>query len=234
MPRTYPANKHLPSPNAPQRTSPYMGLKILAIVAEVVLIAFAVAGSRWEPLLLGHLGVVLCLLIGIVTLEHKGINSGGMQRLALLTFAGGPIGGLTSLLGEHQVMQTRADILENWYDTIAPRATDAVTLVDKIIDGRLVRADSQLPRPFAELLQTGSMEEKQALLAYLAAAGNESVTQAALELALRSPDHRLRVQAAAVAAHTRARRRGQSAGASSPLGALVPGAEGSRFADGTI
>jgi hypothetical protein len=220
--------------DTPQRTSPYNGLKISAIVAEVILVAFAVAGSRWEPLLLGHFGVVFCLLLGVLALEQRSVNSGGMQRFALLTFAGGPIGGLTSLLGEQQSLQSRADILENWYETIAPRATDAVTLVDKIIDGRLVRPESQLPRPFAELLQTGSMEEKQALLAYLAAAGNESVTQAALEMALRSPDHRLRVQAAAVAAHTRARMRGQSMGASPLYGGLVPGPEVGRLANRTI
>ena len=49
------------------------------------------------------------------------------------------------------------------------------------------------------------MQEKQALLAYLAIEDDEKFVEVALALALRSADQRVRVQAAAVAAYTRGR-----------------------------
>jgi hypothetical protein len=111
------------------------------------------------------------------------------------------------LLGEQQIWQPKGDALDKWYNTIAPAEAPAVTLVDMIIDGRLVRQQSRLPRPYDALLSTGTMQEKQALLAYLAIEDDEKFVEVALALALRSPDQRVRVQAAAVAAHTRGRSR---------------------------
>ena len=67
------------------------------------------------------------------------------------------------------------------------------------------------------------MQEKQALLAYLAIEDDEKFVEVALALALRSPDQRVRVQAAAVAAHTRGRsRRRQLSGDNVIQAALAP------------
>lgn len=182
-------------------------LQIASITAEILLIAHALAGNGWELLATGHLAIVGLLTLTIIGLERAQVETGPLQVFTLLTFASGPIGAGAALLGEQQMWQPRGDALAKWYDTIAPAETPAVTLVDMIIDGRLVREQSRLPRPYDALLSSGTMQEKQALLAYLAIEDDEKFVEVALALALRSPDQRVRVQAAAVAAHTRARSR---------------------------
>jgi hypothetical protein len=97
----------------------------------------------------------------------------------------------------------RPDTMQDWYRTIAPPEDRTVTLVDQIIDRRLVNRRSRLPRRFDRLLATGSMAQKQAVLAYLALENDNPTLSDALRLALRSNDQRVRVQAAAVAAHVR-------------------------------
>lgn len=182
-------------------------LQIVALVGEILLVAHLLWGSDWGTVALGHLGIVVALTLVIVSLEWMRIETGPLQTFALLTFAGGPIGAAAALLGEQQIWQPKGDALDRWYNTIAPAEAPAVTLVDMIIDGRLVRQNSRLPRPYDALLSTGTMQEKQALLAYLAIEDDAKFVEVALALALRSPDQRVRVQAAAVAAHTRGRSR---------------------------
>jgi hypothetical protein len=186
---------------------PLRVLKVLVIVAEILLVANALTSHAWELLVLGHITIVAGLIMILVALEQGRAETSALQTFILLTFAGGPVGAAAALFGEQQIWRLNADTLTKWYDTIAPADAPAVTLVDQIIDGRLVRQQSRLPRPFETLLNTGTMQEKQALLAYLAIQGDEELVEAALVLALRSPDQRVRVQAAAVAAHTRARAR---------------------------
>jgi hypothetical protein len=182
-------------------------LQVMAVVGEILLVAAALTGNGWEVLALGHLGIIATLTAAVIGLERANIESGPLQTFTLLSFAGGPIGGMAALLGEQQVWQPKGDALDKWYNTIAPAQTAAVTLVDMIIDGRLVHQQSRLPRPYDALLNSGTMQEKQALLAYLAIEDDEKFVEVALALALRSSDQRVRVQAAAVAAHTKDRSR---------------------------
>jgi hypothetical protein len=182
-------------------------LEVMAIVGEILLVANCLAGNDWVAVALGHLGIVAALLFVMIVLERAQMDTGGLSTFTLLTFAGGPIGAAAALFGEQQIWQPKGDALDKWYSTIAPAEVPAVTLVDLIIDGRLVRQQSRLPRPYDALLSTGTMQEKQALLAYLAIEDDEKFVEIALALALRSPDQRVRVQAAAVAAHTRGRSR---------------------------
>jgi len=182
-------------------------LEVVTIVGEVLLVALALAGNNWGAAALGHLGVIGALTFVVVCLDRARIETGALPTFILLTFAGGPIGAAAALLGEQQIWQPKGDALTKWHNTIAPMEAQAVTLVDMIIDGRLVRQQSRLPRPYDALLSTGTMQEKQALLAYLAIEDDEKFVDVALALALRSPDQRVRVQAAAVAAHTRSRNR---------------------------
>lgn len=182
-------------------------LEVIVIVGEILMFAHGLSGGAWGAVTLGHLGIVAALVFVVVVLERAQLPTGGLSTFTLLTFAGGPIGAAAALLGEHQVWQPKGDALDKWYSTIAPAEAQAVTLVDMIIDGRLVRQQSRLPRPYDALLSTGTMQEKQALLAYLAIEDDEKFVEIALALALRSPDQRVRVQAAAVAAHTRGRSR---------------------------
>lgn len=182
-------------------------LEIAVIVGELLFVAHLLAGQGWASVAIGHLAIVGALLFVIACLEVAKIDTGPLQIFTLLTFAGGPIGGAAALLGQQAIWQPKADVLDRWYNTVAPAIEPAVTLVDMIIDGRMVREQSRLPRPYDALLNSGSMQEKQALLAYLAIEDDEKFVEVALALALRSPDQRVRVQAAAVAAHTRGRSR---------------------------
>lgn len=191
-------------------------LKIGTIIVEVLLIAHAATGNGWETLALAHLGIIASLTLLVLVLERSQIETGALQTFTLLTFAGGPIGGAAALLGEQLAWRPKADALESWYNTMAPAEAPAVTLVDLIIDGRLVQQRSRLPRPYDALLSSGTMQEKQALLAYLAIEDDEKFVEVALALALRSADQRVRVQAAAVAAYTRARARRRKMGLPGP------------------
>ncbi|MFD2648850.1 hypothetical protein ACFSX5_13755 [Devosia albogilva] len=182
-------------------------VKAAVLCCSIVLVALTLAGSDWRYLVLGHLTLVslLAALIWLLELFHR--SSAELQTFTLLFAVFGPMGGIAGLLADQKELRADRRELEQWYDVIAPRSAAAVTLVDRIRDGRLVRGEAALPRPYQALLTNGSMEEKQALLAYLAASEEPAVVHAALSQALKSPDHRLRVQAAAVAAHTRQRQR---------------------------
>ncbi|WP_332700826.1 hypothetical protein [Devosia sp.] len=215
-------NEHMtiaaPAPDSALRRAPnnvaMVLLKIGTIIAEILLIAHAATGNGWETLALGHVGIVASLVLLVLMLERVQIETGALQTFVLLTFAGGAIGGAAALIGEQLAWRPKADALERWYNMIAPAEAPAVTLVDLIIDGRLVQQRSRLPRPYDALLSTGTMQEKQALLAYLAIEDDEKFVEVALALALRSADQRVRVQAAAVAAYTRARARRRKTGVS--------------------
>ena len=202
-------NSLIPQP-APRRPGAVPAVRILqlgALIGEILLVAHLLGGAGWSVAVFAHLGIVGVLAVAILALECFRVETGPLQTFTLLTFAGGPIGAAAALLGEQQLGQANSAVLEDWYDTIAPAQAPAVTLVDMIIDGRLVRRQSRLPRPYDALLSTGTMEEKQALLAYLAIEDDQKFVEVALALALRSPDQRVRVQAAAVAAYTRGRAR---------------------------
>jgi hypothetical protein len=182
-------------------------VKIMVLVIETLLVTVTLLGYGWGLLFFGHLALLSVLLVALVLLERSGLDSSELQKFILLTFAGGPIGSAAALVGSQRRWQPATNVLETWYDTIAPPERAAVTLVDQIIDNRLIRQDSRLPQRFDGLLATGSMQEKQALLAYLAAEDDQVLVSDALKLALRSSDQRVRMQAAAVAAHARARAR---------------------------
>lgn len=182
-------------------------LKVATIVAETLLVSQALATTSWEILALSHVGIIAILTAVLTTLALAGVDSDDLPAFVLLTFAGGPVGAAAALLSDQKIWRPKTSDLQQWYDTIAPEHEPAVTLVDRILDGRLIRRQSLLPRPYDALLNSGTMQEKQALLAYLAIDDDEKFVSVALALALRSNDQRVRVQAAAVAAHTRARNR---------------------------
>lgn len=208
----------VPAPAAYSTGNPVAvrALQIATIIGEVLLSAYALAGNGWGAVALGHLGIVAALAFVVICLDRARIDTGSLQTFTLLTFTGGPIGAAAALLGDQHIWQPKADALDQWYNTIAPSEAAAVTLVDMIIDGRLINQQTRLPRPYDALLSTGTMQEKQALLAYLAIENDEKFVEVALALALRSSDQRVRVQAAAVAAHTRGRSRRRQLSSISP------------------
>ena len=178
-------------------------LSVAVLIAETVCVAVAVAHESWTALLVVHASTALVLVLTIIILDRSDIDSSQLQKVAFLTFVAGPIGAAAGILSDATLWRSRNEALAAWYQTIAPPEDGAVTLVDRIIDGRLISNESQLPRRFDKLLTHGSMAEKQAVLAYLALENGKPDVSNALRLALRSPDQRVRVQAAAVAAHVR-------------------------------
>lgn len=213
-----------PAPTGTSRDSIVQLLGAVVLIVEMGCVAVAVAERSWVIFLVPHLASTLLLLSVVVAFDRRGRDSTGVQQLALLSFVAGPFGTAATILAAGGWHRNRPSDLWSWYDTIAPPEQAAVTLVDRIIDGRLVSDRSQLPRAFEGLLLDGTPTEKRAVLAHLALE-NEDLPHV-LEIALRSPDQALRVQAAAVAAHLRdkARRRQRTA----PL----PGTPSSRLADG--
>jgi hypothetical protein len=190
-------------PRAASAATAVRALSVIVLVVETVSVALSMADRSWTIFLLAHIAAIATLLIVIVAFDRRGFDSTQIQKLAFLTFVGGPIGAAAGILSEGSLWKTEARELTAWYETIAPREDAAVTLVDQIIDDRLVSNASQLPRRFDTLLATGSAQEKRAVLAYLALESGNAEMPEALRLALRSPDQGVRVQAAAVAAHVR-------------------------------
>lgn len=178
-------------------------LSVIALVAETVAVAMAVETGNWLLMAISHIVTAEVLIATALGLERFGLDSSQMQKTALFTFAAGPIGTAAAIISDPQLWRTHPDALQDWYRTISPPEDRAVTLVDQIIDRRLVNRRSRLPRRFDTLLTSGSMAEKQAVLAHLALESDNPKVAGTLRLALRSNDQRVRVQAAAVAAHVR-------------------------------
>jgi hypothetical protein len=205
-----------------ETTLPFVQLiKVGALAAEALLVGLAWSGSSLMLVLPGHGAVLVALLTVLVLVERSGLDSSDLQRFSLLTLCGGPIGALSAFVNNYLETRLRAPNLDQWYETIAPSQRQAVTLFDRIVDDRLVRRDARLPRRFEALLTQGTMQEKQGLLAYLAADGDLAKDSDALSMALRSSDQLVRVQAAAVAAYARSRARQKEI-------VLLPGAMASR------
>jgi hypothetical protein len=183
-------------------------LTVGALALEVVLVAVVLAGAWWGYPLVAHLLIVGTLLMVIALTDASSVHSDSLQQFTLLLFLAGPLGGAAALISEQMSRNLDPRDLARWHETIAPRRVRAVTIADLIMDRRVVAPQSQLPRSYEESLANGSIEEQQALLGYLASQDDPEVVQAALKIALRSPEPRIRVQAAAVAAHFRERHRG--------------------------
>ena len=179
------------------------GLFVVLLVIEMVSVAISMGDRSWTIFLLCHAAVLALLLAAILVFDHLGLDSGELQEFAFLTFVAGPVGAAAGILSQARLWRTETRQLAAWYETIAPPEDAAVTLVDKIIDGRLVSYTSRLPRRFDKLLTSGSPQEKRAVLAYLALEPGTTDIPEPLRVALRSPDQGVRVQAAAVAAHVR-------------------------------
>lgn len=207
-------------------------LSVVVLVVETVSVALSMADRSWTIFLIAHVAAMTMLVVAIVGFDWRRLDSTQIQKFAFLTFAGGPIGAAAGILSEGSLWRTDVGALTAWYETIAPPEDAAVTLVDQIIDDRLVSDASQLPRRFDTLLATGSAQEKRAVLAYLALESGNAEMPEALRLALRSPDQGVRVQAAAVAAHVRdkARHRKESRVEASLNVPLVPGSRPSPVA----
>jgi hypothetical protein len=185
-----------------------LALQCAVLAVETVLVSFLLTSSLPIQTIIGlHAGICAFVVAIIFVAERMGHETSSLQKFVFFVAVGGAIGGAAALIGEKRFSRGDENALKVWHDTIAPPAEAAVTLVDRILDGRLVRSDSALPRRFDHLLEKGSIREQQALLAYLASDAAPTEASDILRAALRSTDQRVRVQAAAVASHARAKAR---------------------------
>jgi hypothetical protein len=95
--------------------------------------------------------------------------------------------------------------LSDWYERIAfSTETNAMSrLSDHVLTGRAIDLDLEPARPFAELIESGSVADKQSILGLIARKFHPDYLPA-LQRALVSDEPVIRVQAAAVAAKIRA------------------------------
>lgn len=179
-------------------------VQIFVLSLEIVLTVLVLVGrAQIGDALGGHLALCALLLALVVIVEHAGYESGELQKFTFLMAVAGPIGSAAALIGEQLSSGTHSATLEQWYNTIAPPPAPAITLADRILDDQLVRPTSRLPQRFDRLLAHGTMREKQAFFAHVAADTAQPAMSDLLDTALRSRDQRVRVQAAAVASFIR-------------------------------
>ena len=184
-------------------------LKVAALSTQIVIVILVLQNEL--PLTTGLvLHGILCASFILLALlaEAFGRDSSRLQTFALMTLVAGPIGTAAALLENHLRQDIQSKRLSAWHDTIAPLPQNAVTLIERIKDDRLVRADAKLPQDLDGLLKEGSIRGVQAFLARVAAEGQPD-SIALLHQALGSSDQRIRVQSAAVAAYLRDRARHQ-------------------------
>jgi len=155
-------------------------------------------------------GLLFCHALALVVLSFyvgsraaTGGNSVLPTMLWLAFAALGPIGGLVGAVfclavrfsGESDIL------LDEWYARISRstemEATDVLS--ERVAVDRVIGVDAPPTRSFADVIETGSIEERQAALGHIARHFHSDYL-GALALALKSREPVIRVQAAAVAA----------------------------------
>lgn len=94
--------------------------------------------------------------------------------------------------------------LEDWYDRLANAgsSTPSAALLDRIASGRVQRPEAPLPQNYLQVIENGTLEERQRALGLIARQFHPDYAPV-LEAALRSPEPVVRVQASAVVARVR-------------------------------
>ena len=189
----------------------------IIVDAAAVLAAACVDGLLMAAALLGHVPIpsallahallVALLFAWAVTPARKGRDR-SVRLLAVLAMAViGPLGAAGGLIAALAAPARRGTtrLLAAWYDRIAHSiAVDDVTrLCDNVAIGRTLDLLGAPPTSFIAVMERGNMADRQAALGLIAR--NFSVEYLpVLQVALRSPEPVIRVQAAAVAAHIQA------------------------------
>lgn len=153
-----------------------------------------------------HCGVVAGLVLWLFELERRGDDLKLPLILVLATLVAGPIGAVLSLLSLPLAGRRpgKAALLDAWYRRIAEAAAvdDAARVAADVATGRAIDISAPVPRPFAEVVQSGTLAERQTALGLIARKFHPEYS-GALDAALRSSEPVVRVQAAAVAAKVR-------------------------------
>ena len=180
----------------------------LTLAAEALVLLLLLQG--WIdplPAAVLHVAIVTALTFWVWRLSRRGADCGPALLLTVATL----IVGILAPLGVLAVgMLTRRgrqsdQLLKTWYERISlsTEINPVSRLAEKVAIGRTIDLGAPAPRAFADVLQDGTMHEKQTVLGLIARNFHPDHLPS-LQLALTSPEPLIRVQAAAVAAHIRA------------------------------
>jgi hypothetical protein len=178
-----------------------------AMLAEAGLLAWAASGnSNLVIATIFHVAIIVGLWFGLRETIMSGAD-GGLALLGLIaTAAAGPFGAAAALLipllsGPATANPRR---LEAWYRRIALSAEldEFTRLSDRIAVGRTADPAVRAPAAFEAVMRSGAIGQQQIILGIVARSFHPDFLPV-LQLALRSKEPVVRVQAAAVAARIR-------------------------------
>jgi hypothetical protein len=183
--------------------------------SEHIFICFAVAAAEiglsygylnqivsYAFLALAHIGVVGAIAAAIRIAAGNGQDLGLLLLLVVSTGLTGPFGaaGTAALSLYLLTLRSSHERLNSWYARISgniPRDS-ARAMYEAIYSGRQAVDDFPHNPSFAEILENGSLAQKQIMLGIISRNFDEDFLPVLIK-ALRSPDPAIRVQAAAVA-----------------------------------
>lgn len=187
-------------------------LEVMAVAtatAAIELVTLAVITRLRLPpvwLVVIHLVVMALLARWLLGLTRAGRDLRMPQLLFLVTLVSGPIGATLSLLAlPFAARRTEpSPLLDAWYERIAQSVSvdTATRLSDNVASGRTIDVAAPPPIAFTDVIEQGSLAERQTALGLIARKFHPAYAPA-LSAALKSHEPVVRVQAAAVAARVR-------------------------------
>jgi hypothetical protein len=181
----------------------------LALLVEGCALALALAERlTTAQVVMIHAGVTALLIGWSVIARVRGADAALVTLTALAVAVAGPFGALGAIALPRLSRTDPTDVqrLENWYRrlSLSVETDDLTRLSDKVAIGRALDLRAPAPSSFVRLVETGSVQERQAVLGLIARQFHPDYLPA-LKTALASAEPVVRVQAAAVAARVRGR-----------------------------
>ena len=176
---------------------------LVVAVLDCGLTGLLIAGViGYATAMAGHAVLVAGLCALVLVWRTPGADRTMLALAALATACVGPLGAVGAVLATllAPARQTTTPLLEAWYQRIAHSIEiDPTTqLCDMVAIGRAVDLSGGPPPSFAQIMTTGGLGERQALLGHIARHFHVDYLPA-LKIALANPEPVIRVQAAAVA-----------------------------------
>jgi hypothetical protein len=190
-------------PNKVRYTSTHIFICFAATTAELGAVYKCLEGAlNATSYLLFHAGIVAAVGIVILTASRFRQDLGVLSLLFVTTLLTGPFGAMGCFITSVYLALLRYSPrrLDAWYRRISGSVgRDAASVMyDAIHSGRQSIEDTPSTLSFLEVLETGSLGQKQIMLGVIARNFDEGFLPI-LGRALRSPDAAMRVQAAAIA-----------------------------------
>jgi hypothetical protein len=182
-----------------------VGSALIAFVLECAIVICVARGWLPDLAALAAHGVVVALLALRLALV-RGVDAGPLLLLVPAVAFMGPFGAFGCLFIGGLSRRGVSDVerLEAWYRrlSLSTELDPTARLADHILTGRALNFSLQPASPMTDLVQNGSIGEKQAILGLVARRFHPDYLPT-LQIALVSDEPVIRVQAAAVAAKIR-------------------------------